>query len=202
MKVICLGSGPNMTLINEWDTKDVPIVAVNNVWKGTDKWDYLIHAGDYPDRRVIKKNKSTQEIHTYGTSKSYTHSYASMAEMPYQHAKIFLGLPMYFTCAYWTMHYLKPTSVAFLGFDMNYDPEEDGSTAFYGVGHDIKNRGIPDPFYQFQKEYSDLIDPMKTLMGRLDNIRTKHKVKFYNLSERANSHLPWPKISIKDFMNK
>ena len=58
------------------------------------------------------------------------------------------------------------------------------------------------PVKTYSPEYSDLIDPMKTLMGRLDNIRTKHKVKFYNLSERANSHLPWPKISIEDFMKK
>ena len=50
-KVLAVGSAPNMTLVNDWDTSDCRVVGINNIWKGTDKWDHLIVAGDYPEKK-------------------------------------------------------------------------------------------------------------------------------------------------------
>ena len=204
MKLICLGSGKNMTLINEWDTSGIKIAGVNNVWKGTDKWDYLVHAGDYPFKKEIKKN-AHQEVHSVNGTKGYRNSYISMSGvngkcMTWEKARIHLGLPIYFTLSYWALHYLKPTHIGFLGFDMNYTPGANGETAFYGKGYDMKKRGVPDPLYQFKKipEYKKHGDKMMgILLSRLDE--RKGSTKFYNLSDDPTSVLPWEKTTFEDF---
>ena len=57
MKVICVGFVPGgVDIINRADTSNVKIVGVNNVWRGTDKWDYLIYAGDYPFKKILLQN--------------------------------------------------------------------------------------------------------------------------------------------------
>jgi len=200
MKVICVGSGPNMVNINNWDTKSVTIVGVNNVWKGTDKWDHLIHAGDYPFKKDILKKRPNQEIHSKDGIRGYKRSYVRMANMEWSDARIFLGLPIYFTSTYWALFYLKPTHIGFIGFDMNYTPQKDGSTAFYGVGYDIQKRGMPDPLYQFRnvEEYKNNPDILKTLFDRLNE--RKGNTKLVNLSDDPDSVLPWDKMSFEDFM--
>lgn len=202
MKVILLGSGKNMVKINDWDTSSIDkIVGVNNVWKGTDKWNILIHAGDYPYKNLIPR--SGKEVYSVDTEKSYRHSYIEMTaaggnqKLPWHKARIHLGLPIYFTVTYWTLYYLKPTHIGFLGFDMNYTPDSDGATTFYGKGYDMQTRGVPDPLFQFRKFYRDLKDPMGTLMDRLDDRRGSTQL--YNLSDDPESVLKWDKISFSDF---
>ena len=199
MKVICVGSGPNMVNINDWDTKGITIVGVNNVWRGTDKWDHLIHSGDYPYKNDIVKKSPNQEIHSIGGMRGYQRSYTRMADMEWSRARIFLGLPIYFTATYWVLHYLKPTHIGFIGFDMNYTPKEDGSTAFYGVGYDMQKRGMPDPLYQFRnvKEYKDDPNIINTLFNRLDE--RKRDTMLLNLSDDPSSVLPWDKLSFDEF---
>jgi hypothetical protein len=198
MKVILAGSGKNMTNINNWDTAGMTIVGVNNVWKGTDKWNYLLHAGDYPDRDKITKTGSQRTI-TFNSEMNYQESYAGMAKMPYKRARIFLGLPIYFTVAHWVLWHLKPTHIGCIGFDMNYTPSANGETAFYGVGHDMKTRGIPDPLYQFRHipEYKRMKDPYGTLMSRLQERIGNCKV--LNLSNDPQSMLPWEQVTFEEF---
>ena len=195
-KVINIGSGRNMVNVNEWDTNGITLVGVNNTWKGTDKLDHLIHAGDYPDIDNIKL-KGGAMCHSVKKGWSYINSYMQQSKMSWQDARIFLGLPMYFTSAHWTLHYLNPKYLGFIGFDMNYTPTEDGSTAFYGVGHDIKTRGIPDPIYQFRKVYKNDPDIFNKLLDRLDERRGRTKL--FNLSDDPNTVLPWEKITFEEF---
>ena len=202
MKVILLGSGRNMTNINGWDTSGITVGGVNNTWKGTNKWDFMLHAGDYPFQNDIPKDRPR---YTVRGDKNYKESYVEMTaagghpKLDWQKARIYLGLPIYFTISYWALYYLKPTHIGYLGFDMNYVPDSDGSTTFYGKGYDMQTRGVPDPIFQFKRFYTDLKDPMKTLLERL-NAR-KEKTKLYNLSTDTNAVLPWQKISIDDFRN-
>ena len=56
-----MGSGKNMIQVNEWDTEGIKICGVNNTWRGTDKWDVLLHAGDYPHKQDVRKAKSRPE---------------------------------------------------------------------------------------------------------------------------------------------
>ena len=195
-KVINVGSGKNMSLINEWDTVGITIVGVNNVWRGTDKWNHLIHAGDYPfvDEIPVTEGK---KVHTHNSEMGYRDSYAGQAGMAWNTARIHLGLPMYFGAAHWSLWYLKPKYLAFIGFDMNYTPSEDGSTAFYGEGYDIQTRGIPDPLYQMRKIYGNDPDMLNKLFDRLDE--TKGNTKLFNLSDDPSSVLPWERITFDEF---
>jgi len=199
MKVICVGSGPNMKQINDWNTEGITVVGVNNIWKGTDKWDYLIHSGDYPFKKEITKTRDNQKVCSVGGDMNYEDSYVGMSDMLWKRARIFLGLPIYFTVSYWALHYLKPTHIGYIGFDMNYTPQQDGSTAFYGVGYDMQKRGIPDPLYQFRNIEAYKKDPniMKTLLTRLDE--RSNGCKLLNLSNDENSVLPWDKINFEEF---
>lgn len=206
MKVICLGSGKNMPLINDWNTDGITICGVNNIWKGTDKWDVLLHSGDYPFKSEITKTRPNQTIVSRDGKMGYTKSYVAMSscetepkKLPWKEARIHLGLPIYFTLSYWVLHYLKPTHIGFLGFDMNYVPDEKGSTTFYGVGYDMQNRGIPDPLYQFRniEAYKKHDNMMEILLERL--IMRKGSCELYNLSDDPSSVLPWQKITIEQF---
>lgn len=198
-KVICIGSGSNMTLINQWDTDGMVVVGVNNTWRGTDKWDHMIHPLDYPHKNKITKTRNQQQIHSREGDKGFKKSYMGISKMPWQQARIYLGLPIYFTSTYWALWHLKPSYIGYIGFDMNYTPKEDGSTTFYGVGHDMKTRGVPDPLYQFRTvpEYKNDPDPFNTLLNRLDEYRGSTEL--YNLSDDPDSLLPWKKISFEQF---
>ena len=199
MKVIGVGSGPNMTRINDWDTDGMTVVGVNNVWRGTDKWDHLIFAGDYPLKHDIKKVRPEQELHSRDLNKDFVTSYCAMSGMNFAEARIWCGMPIYFNLTYWSMHYLKPEVIGFIGFDMNYTPKEDGSTAFYGKGIDMQLRGIPDPLYQVQTMYKNDPNTMDILFDRLEGKRKEHGVKFFNLSDDPESILPWEKITFDEF---
>jgi hypothetical protein len=198
-KVICIGSGKNMPLINHWDTEGITICGVNNTWRGTDKWDVLLYAGDYPHKKEITKTRDSQITVSREGANGFKESYTKMADMPWDKARIYLGLPIYFTITYWALWHLKPTHIGFLGFDMNYKPGPKGQTAFYGEGHDMKTRGIPDPLWQFRTvpEYKDRPDMMDVLLGRLKE-RTGN-TQLWNLSDDPESVLPWDKCTIEEF---
>lgn len=207
MKVICVGSGPGgVDIINRADTSNVKIVGVNNVWRGTDKWDYLIYAGDYPFKKDIVA-KPTQQLVTVTGPMNYKESYIAGANnLPWEKARIHCGLPIYFTITYWALHYLNPSEIAFAGFDMDYTPQADGATTFYGVGYDIQTRGVPDPLYQFRNnpEYKRMalkgIDVYSLLITRLRGAGQAKRCKFFNLSDNPKTMLPWDHKSIEEFL--
>jgi len=202
-KILAVGSGPGgVDFVNKVDTRDVIVVGVNNTWKGTRKWDHMIHAGDYPDKHRIAtfKPHQDQNIHSKDKGLNYEDSYCRMTKKPWQKARIWGGLPIYFTCMYWCLYYLRPTHIGCVGFDMDYTPGENGATAFYGVGHDIKSRGVPDPLYQFKKHYKDLENPMLTLQERLEKIATEEDCKIVNLSDNPNTQLKWEQVSYSTFL--
>lgn len=200
MKVICMGSGKNMTNINDWDTSGIKICGVNNTWRGTDKWDVLLHAGDYPYKKDITKTRPEQKIVSREGADGFKKSYVGMAGMPWERARIHLGLPIYFTLTYWALYHLRPTHIAFIGFDMNYTPGPEGETTFYGQGYDMKTRGIPDPLYQFRviPEYKEHGDAMFGIL--LDRLKERlGNTQLWNLSDDPTSVLPWEQITINKF---
>lgn len=213
-KVIALGSGPNLKIINNFDTSGIRIVGTNNVWKGTDKWDHMIVAGDYPERKYIKKKlipifKKKGIIKTRHAHKgkdsicdailAYDNKSKNSTKDQFNESAHYLGFPMYFAVTYWCLHFLKPDYLGFLGFDMDYTPSSNGSTAFYGVGHDIKTRGVPDPLYVMKKYYNNDPNYMQPLFQRLKS--RLGKTKLLNLSDNPNSRLPWAHITLEGFKN-
>jgi len=201
-KVICMGSGKNMIQINDWDTEGIKICGVNNTWRGTDKWDVLLHAGDYPYKREVQESRTREDqlIVSREGVMGFKQSYIGMSDLPWEKARIHLGLPIYFTMTYWALWHLKPDAIGFIGFDMNYTPGPNGETAFYGEGHDMKTRGVPDPLFQFrtvpeyQKEGDNMIN---ILFDRLQQ-RTPF-TKLVNLSDDPTSILPWEQITFEEF---
>ncbi|WP_296416800.1 hypothetical protein [Pseudooctadecabacter sp.] len=123
MKVLILGSGPNVTQAARWDkTPFDVIVAINNAWRVRPDWDYLIHPSDFPQDRQPDQVETGQRIITYETY------------VPAQNALggfVYAGGTMAFTAGYWALHDLKPTVIAFMGCDMTYDGAQ---THFYGTG--------------------------------------------------------------------
>ena len=202
-KVICVGSGPGgVDYVNNIPNLDgMDVVGVNNVWKGTDRWTNLIYAGDYYDaHKIVVTNPDKQKLHSRG---SFQKSYIwGSNNMPWEQARIYCGLPIYFTTMYWTMYYLKPDVIGCIGFDMDYTPGPDGSTSFYGVGYDMKTRGEPDPLYQFKHRYKDLEDPMGTLLERLDNKTIEVGCEIVNLSDNPKTQLKWEYNSWEQFYDK
>lgn len=201
MKVICMGSGKNMVQVNDWDTEGIKICGVNNTWRGTDKWDVLLHAGDYPFRNQITKTREGQMIVSREGEKGFKKSYVGMSpNMVWEEARIHLGLPIYFTITYWALYHLKPTHIGFIGFDMNYTPGPEGETTFYGKGYDMQKRGIPDPLFQFRTvpEYKKHGDAMFGIL--LDRLKKyKGDCKLVNLSDDPTSILPWEQVTFEEF---
>lgn len=123
MRILILGSGPNVTVATHWDRGpfDV-IVAINNAWRVRPDWDYLIHPSDFPANRQPDQVRTQQQIITYETY------------VPAQNALggfVYAGGTMAFTAGYWALHDLKPTVMAFMGCDMTYDRAQ---SHFYGTG--------------------------------------------------------------------
>jgi hypothetical protein len=191
-KVIVCGSGPGgVDYINKYNTEQYTIVGVNNVWKGTEKWNHLIYAGDYYDKDKIKYT-SEQKLHSRNLNMGFEKSYKwGSGDMQWDKARVYCGLPIYFTTMYWALYYLKPQMIGCIGFDMDYTPQPDGSTSFYGLGYDMSTRGVPDPLYQFRKFYKDLKDPMGTLLKRLEDKSSEVGCKIVNLSDNPKTQLKW-----------
>jgi len=199
-KVVCVGSGPKgVDYVNNIPNLDnIDVVGVNNVWKGTDRWTSLIYAGDYYDKdKIVVKDPKKQKLYTRS---SFQKSYIWGANnMHWEKARIYCGLPIYFTTMYWTLYYLQPKLIGCIGFDMDYTPQSDGSTSFYGLGYDMQTRGEPDPLYQFRHHYKDLKDPMGTLLERLQNKANQVGCKIVNLSDNPKTQLKWEYNSWEQF---
>jgi len=123
MIVLILGSGPNVTQAADWPRDAFGrIVAINNAWRLRPDWDDLIHPSDFPADRQPDTLKQHQRIITY------------VDYVPAQNALggfVYGGGTMAFTAAYWALHALRPSVIAFMGCDMTYDAAQ---THFYGTG--------------------------------------------------------------------
>lgn len=201
-KAICLGSGFQLPLINDWDTDGIYIVGVNNVWRGTKKWNTIIHPNDYGHAKELKnEKKSNQEI----IAKIYNPKRTTDAAISYltgikdqKKANIHAGLTMYFPMMYWTIYHIKPKFIGCLACDMVYKNENSNNTSFYGIGEDFKKRGLSDPsFMKSHPEYKNDPNIFNTLFERLK--KYKGNTKIFNLSTEKETVLPWERISFEDF---
>ena len=123
MKVLVLGSGPNVTEAAKWNRAPFDlIVAINNAWRVRADWDYLVHPSDFPTERMPEAVADHQRIVTYEDYVPANNAYGGI---------LYAGGTMAFTAGYWVLHALRPKVMAFLGCDMTYDGAQ---THFYGQG--------------------------------------------------------------------
>jgi FkbM family methyltransferase len=185
-KVLIIGSGHSATKVQKMNTDDVKVVTVNNAWQVSDKWDINIHAPDHPRDKRPSNHPSEKKVFSSGGA----HGYISSVQRHGGLTKC--GFSITLASAYWVLENLHPTDIGFLGCDMNYEPQ-DGKTAFYGVGVDIKRRNEPDPD-RMAKRYGPN-DPQKYLHDiyrRFFDIAKSKGVNVWNASGEKDSRLPFP----------
>jgi hypothetical protein len=211
MKCILLGSGPEMTRINDVNIEDpdIRIIGLNNVWKGTDKWNYLISPADYPHKGELRKRyhhkrrefESGEQIYYFEHStkgyrnamKHYSHSNS------WHETCLELGYTSYFGLMYWTIYYLQPDEIGCLGLNHNFTPDKDGATTFYGPGYDMQTRGTPDLVHQINTHCNGDWTYVDKWFKNLEN--HLGETKCYNLSNEDKSILPWQRKDLESFIN-
>ena len=174
-KVRVLGSGPNALEAAQWPRSAFDeIVVINNAWRVREDWSYLIHPDDFPQERRPDQVRGTQQIIT---SDSYVPAQNTFGGF------VFAGGTMSFTSAYWALHALRPSVIAFFGCDMVYP--EASQTHFYGTG-------TADPL---RKDVT--LRSLEAKSCRLRAFAARQNCALVNLSDR-NSRLRLPRVTLGD----
>lgn len=175
--VLILGSAPDAVRSREWQRAPFDaIVAINNAWRVRDDWNYLLHAGDFPQSAMPAPELArNRKIHTAPDYVPAQNAYGGF---------VYAGATMSLTSAYWALHALKPDVLAFLGCDMNYD--QAGPTHFYGYGNADPLR--PDVTLQ----------SLEAKTGRLMISAARQGCICVNLSCLDASRLVFPRVDIDE----
>lgn len=183
-KVLLLASGMSAKEVDNYDYKSNgwTIVAINNGWIAYDNWDHWVRANDFKGERPdikpgqIECKRYGDILAKYGGHKSCGYSITLCA-------------------GYYALHTLKPNVIGFLGADMNYTPDKDGNTHIYGVGYDIKERGIPDPDRMVNQYAKDNENYLTDIYMRFHSVASENGCDVYNFSSIEDTRLPYPKSS-------
>lgn len=128
MRLLILGSGPNVVQCKDWPkTAFDHILAINNAWTVRPDWDELIHPEDFPEDRRPSALAPGQKITTAQEYVPAQNAYGGF---------VYAGGTMAFTAGYWALATYRPKVIAYLGCDMVYP--KTANTHFYG-------KGSPDP---------------------------------------------------------
>jgi hypothetical protein len=189
-KVLIVASGFSSKQIHDYNYKDNgwTIVAVNNGWQATNDWNWWVRPNDFAGIRPKDYAPFQREVRRYGRS---------LDKFGGQKA---CGYSITLNASYWALDQLDPDVLAFLGCDMNYTPKADGSTAIYGVGHDIKINGLSDPDRMVNVHGDGSPDYLNNIYMRLaDEAEKFNGCKVYNFSHDADTRLPYEKANPEDF---
>lgn len=189
-KVLLLASGMSASEVHDYDYKanGWTIVAINNGWQVTEDWDIWVRPPDFDGKRpeVIK---DTQEV-----CKQYSESLKHFG------GHKACGYSITLCASYYSLWKYKPDVMGFLGCDMNYTPDADGNTHIYGIGSDIKKRGIPDPDRMVQQYAKGNENYLNDIYMRLVSEAERwSNCKVYNLSSVIDTRLPYNKAKPFDF---
>jgi hypothetical protein len=186
-KVLIVGSGKSGEDVKSYESIFDFIVVVNNAWALTNKWAYWIHPNDYKGLKPDSIRPDQFEVKaTNGYGKSLR-KYGGIHEC---------GFSIMLNASYWALDNLNPKEIYYLGADMNYCPDENGNTHFYGVGFDIKNKGISDPDLMVKVRGNGDPDYLIKIYKRFENIANQNDCKLYNLSRDEKTRLPYEKFFI------
>lgn len=200
MNVILIGSGRFANEIKQTDLSGHTIVTMNNAWKLYPDFDYAIYANDMAkEHRPVKKRENQQLVTGLVGPRLDDRPIAQYNEKGYLKCRKemeALGYPVPLTTltvsGFWCLWYLQPKLLGFIGCDMDYTPDENGHTHFYGVGHDIQKRGIPDPFLRRSKE-----EIMESLV-KMEEYATSIGAELVNYSSNPHTILPFKRRRINE----
>jgi hypothetical protein len=182
-KVLIIGSGHSALEYKKYENENFIIVVVNNAWKVTENWDYWVSAGDYKGDRptLIKENQKII------TGKDY-----NLAMSKHGHVNK-CGFSIMLNASYWVIENLNPNVIFYLGADMNYKPDNNGNTHFYGIGYDIKTYKKSDPDIMVELNSKGNNNFLNDIYMRFYDIAKNKGIEVYNLSSEKNTRLPYPK---------
>lgn len=184
-KVLIVASGQSAIDVLIHQDKVDYVIVVNNAWSLTDKWKYWVRPNDYAGFRP----ESLKEYQTEITATQYS---KSLVKYGGQKA---CGFSITLNCSYWALDQLKPSTIYYIGADMNYRPDASGNTHFYGKGHDIKKYGVPDPDIMVRLHSKGDSNYLENLYLRFKTIADDNNCKVFNLSKLENTRLPYPKVN-------
>lgn len=188
-KVLLLASGMSAREVDDYNyqANGWKIVAINNGWMAYEDWDHWVRSNDFNGARphVIKDHQV--ECKKYGDILNH---YGGHKEC---------GYSITLCAGYYSLYKLKPSVIGFLGADMNYTPDKEGNTHIYGLGNDIKKRGIPDPDRMVQQYAKGNQNYLSDIYMRFHSIAQENKCDVYNFSSVEDTRLPYPKAKPRDF---
>lgn len=172
MKVLLLGSGPDVMRAADWPRAGFDrIVVLNNAWRVRPDWDALVYPWDFPAERMPPRLRPGQRL------------VDETAFIPPQNAYggvVYAGATMAFTASYWVLEALRPDCIAYLGCDMHYPAG--GQTHFYGAGR-------PDPL-----RADPTLQSLEAKAARLMLLAARQGCALVNLSE-GPSRLVFPRAT-------
>ncbi len=173
--VIILGSGPSAAAAANWaKPSNLSFVAINNAWRVRPDWDYLVHAGDFPDERKPSQKHPSQRVFSYQNYVPSQNRYGGF---------VYAGGTMAFTAGYWALDRLKPRVLAYFACDMVYSGTK---THFYG-------RGVADPLRD------DLtLRSLEAKSSRLMVMAAQQGCACVNLTTETNSRLVFPRADLDE----
>jgi hypothetical protein len=189
-KVLVLASGRSAKQANDYDYKENgwTIVAVNNGWLAApNDWNHWVHSNDFRGQRPTIKNGQVE-------CKKYIHILKHYGG----HDKC--GFSITLCGGYYGLYTFNPSVIGFLGADMNYKPDDNGNTHFYGVGYDIATRGVSDPDRMVAKYGNESEDYISQIYTRFADVAKENGCQHVvNFSNEVDTRLPYPKATPNEF---
>jgi len=178
--VLIFGSAPDVTAIKQWDLSFFSsCVAINNAWKVTPDWNYLIFPEDFPlERRPQLPVESHQQLITANEFVLHQNSFGGF---------VYAGGTMAFTAGYWALGALKPDIIAYVGCDMVYAAENGKTSHFYGSGN-------ADPLRN-----DVTLQSLEAKSNRLMAFANRQNCAILNISSLPESRLTFPRLRKSDF---
>jgi hypothetical protein len=186
-RVLMVGSGPSIRLIDEVDPSTWVVVAMNKAWAYRPRRvDYLVHMASLPgSRRPAPADVPADRVASYDQYIAAVHHYGRALAVDDDIALGFLtGHLIHFIASYWAMWRLRPAVVGYLGCDLEYRGE--GPTHFYGRGQAIpwRDRGR---------------EPLDVYFERQACLAERQGVELVNLSCESGSRLPYRRVDHRHF---
>jgi hypothetical protein len=196
-KVLVIASGRSSNEFSDYpyQKNGWTIVVINNAWKICENFDYWIHPKDFCGQRPQKINE-TQVVVNESMYMSALSNHGGELECMGAGSIALAAL-------YWSLDCLKPNIIGLLGCDMDYTPDQNGDTHFYGKGYDIqkktRSRGTPDPLFQAHRSKNRKSYPPSEFITYLYSrflceSKKSNDTRIINLSSSENTMLPYTRI--------
>lgn len=193
VKVLLIGSGLTAIQVNDYPYEENHwiICTVNNAFRATPKWRYAFFSRDYQKGKRPYPNDGQ----TIVDGEQIVFASSNWGGL------LRTGLSVTLQSSYWILKNLKPGVIGYLGSDMNYKKDERGYTAFYGLGTDIKEKGISDPDHMAQLHGDGNPNYLHDIYKLLETNAAKQGCTLYNFSDDPDTRLPYPKRTPQEIDN-